>query len=69
MHWLREFLKWHPSMAGAIVMYTANAVVTNMPSPDAASGKFYIWAFNTLHSLVGAIPRIVAQYKTNGAMK
>jgi hypothetical protein len=61
-HWLQEFIKWHPAMAGAIGMAIANAGITTMPSPDEKSSKGYKWLFNFLHVLVLAIPRIVSQY-------
>ena len=65
MHWIQDMIKWHPMLSGAIAMAVANAAVTAMPSPDANSGKGYSWLFNFSHALVGAISRIVAQYKSD----
>lgn len=58
-----SMLKWHPILSGMLAMAIANCAVTSLPSPDAQSGKFYRWFFNFFHSAVGAIARVVSQYK------
>lgn len=63
LHGTGTLYQSHPVFFGAMVMALANAAVTAMPSPRADSSQFYSWAFNFLHSAVGAISRIVAQYK------
>lgn len=60
---LADLYHSHPVFFGAMVMALANATITAMPSPRADGSQFYSWAFNFLHSAVGAISRIVAQYK------
>ena len=60
---IAELYRFHPVFFGATVMALANAAVTAMPSPRADGSQFYSWAFNFLHSAVGAISRIVAQYR------
>lgn len=62
-HSIAQLCKWHPMLAGALVMALANAAITAMPSPRPDGSEFYAWAFNFLHSAVGAISRVVAQYK------
>lgn len=67
-HSLADLYKWHPALIGAVIMALANAAITAMPSPRSGGSQFYAWAFNFLHSAVGAISRIVAQYKNgNGS--
>lgn len=63
-HSIGEIYTSHPVLIGALAMALANAAVTAMPSPRANGSQFYAWAFNFLHSSVGAISRIVAQYKS-----
>lgn len=67
IHTIAELYRSHPVFFGGLVMALANAAITAMPSPRASGSQFYAWAFNFLHSAVGAISRIVAQYKTAGA--
>lgn len=62
-HSIAEVYKSHPAFSGALAMALANAAVTAMPSPCQNGSQFYAWAFNFLHSAVGAISRILAQYK------
>jgi hypothetical protein len=62
-HSIGEFYTSHPVLMGALVMALANAAITAMPSPRPNGGQFYAWTFNFLHSAVGAVSRIVAQYK------
>jgi succinylarginine dihydrolase len=66
MHWIEDMMKWHPILSGAIAMAVANAAITSLPSPDTSSGKFYRWFFTCTHSLILAIPRLVAQYNQTG---
>lgn len=56
-------------LVGMLAMGLANAIVTSMPSPRPQGSQFYAWMFNFLHSAVLAIPRIVAQYKSEGNAK
>lgn len=63
-HFVVELYRTHPAFTGALVMALANAAITAMPSPRANGSQVYAWAFNFLHSAVGAISRIVAQYKS-----
>lgn len=63
-HSVAEFYRTHPVLAGALIMALANAAVTAMPSPRPNGSQFYAWAFNFLHSAVGAVSRILAQYKS-----
>jgi hypothetical protein len=68
LHSLAELYQQHPVLTGAVVMALANAAITAMPSPRSGGSQFYAWAFNFLHSAVGAISRVVAQYKNgNGS--
>jgi hypothetical protein len=60
---IAQLCKFHPMLAGALAMALANAAITAMPSPRPDGNEFYAWAFNFLHSAVGAVSRIVAQYK------
>jgi hypothetical protein len=53
IHSLAQLYQLHPALLGALAMALANAAITAMPSP----------VFNFLHSAVGAISRVVAQYK------
>lgn len=62
-HSIAELYTSHPVLVGALTMALANAAITAMPSPRLNGSQFYAWAFNFLHSAVGAISRIVAQYK------
>ncbi|HKF51767.1 MAG TPA: hypothetical protein VKB26_05605 [Candidatus Acidoferrales bacterium] len=62
-HSIADLYTSHPVFFGALAMALANAAVTAMPSPRPNGSQFYAWAFNFLHSAVGAISRIVAQYK------
>lgn len=64
LHSIAELYRAHPVFTGALIMALANAAVTAMPSPRANGGQFYAWSFNFLHSAVGAISRILAQYKS-----
>jgi hypothetical protein len=66
-HSIAQLYQSHPVFFGALAMALANAAITAMPSPRANGSQFYAWTFNFLHSAVGAISRIVAQYKTGGA--
>lgn len=67
-HSFSELYASHPVFLGALAMALANAAITAMPSPRPNGSQFYAWAFNFLHSAVGAISRIVAQYKNeNGS--
>lgn len=66
MNFLIQVCHAHPYTAGLVTMGLANAAITAMPSPKDNGNQFYTWAFNFLHSAVGAISRIVAQYKDNG---
>lgn len=65
LHSLAELYRSHPVFTGALVMALANAAITAMPSPRPNGSQFYAWAFNFLHSAVGAVSRILAQYKSN----
>jgi hypothetical protein len=58
MHWLAEFYKWHPTLAGGIAALIATNLIGTMPSPDQGSGKLYRWLFAFLHSI--NIPRLLA---------
>jgi hypothetical protein len=62
-HSTAQLYQSHPVFFGALVMALANAAITAMPSPRANGSQFYAWTFNFLHSAVGAISRIAAQYK------
>jgi hypothetical protein len=64
LHSIAELYRTHPAFTGALTMALANAAVTAMPSPRANGSQFYAWAFNFLHSAVGAVSRILAQYKS-----
>jgi hypothetical protein len=66
LHSIIEFYRTHPAFTGAVIMALANAIITTMPSPRANGSQFYAWAFNFLHSAVGAISRIAAQYRAGG---
>lgn len=63
-HSVAEFYRSHPVFTGAFIMALANAAVTAMPSPRPNGSQLYAWAFNFLHSAVGAVSRILAQYKS-----
>lgn len=65
LHSIAELYKWHPVFMGALAMALANAAITAMPSPRANGNQFYAWAFNFLHGAVGAVSRILAQYKSS----
>jgi hypothetical protein len=67
MHWLQQMIHWHPVLSGMMAMAVLNCAVTSLPTPAASGNKFYQWLFNFGHALVLALPRIYAQYKTNGA--
>jgi hypothetical protein len=60
---ISSMIKWHPMLSGWIAAAIANCAITALPSPDAASGKFYHWFFNFSHGLTLAIARVIAQYK------
>jgi hypothetical protein len=68
MDWFHQMIRWHPVFSGALAMGVANCIVTTMPTPEPRSSggmlghPLYQWAFNCLHSLVLAIPRIASQY-------
>ncbi len=64
LHSIAELYHSHPAFTGALIMALANAAVTAMPSPRPNGSQFYAWAFNFFHSVVGAISRILAQYKS-----
>lgn len=64
IHSITELYHVHPVFTGALIMALANAAVTTMPSPRTNGNEFYAWAFNFLHSAVGAVSRILAQYKS-----
>lgn len=63
LHCMVELYRAHPAFTGALIMALANAAVTAMPSPRANGSQLYSWAFNFLHSAVGAVSRILAQGK------
>lgn len=63
LHTIARLCASHPVFLGALAMALANAAVTAMPSPRPNGSQFYTWAFNFLHSAVGAVSRIAAQYK------
>lgn len=50
----------HPAISGAIAAWLIGNVAAALPSPDAASGKFYKFFFAFMHSVGGSIPRIGA---------
>lgn len=50
----------HPAISGAIAAWLVGNVAAALPSPDAASGKFYKFFFAFMHSVGGSIPRIGA---------
>lgn len=66
-HSIAELYRTHPAFTGALIMALANAAVTAMPSPRPNDSQFYAWTFNFLHSAVGAVSRILAQYKSPGS--
>lgn len=63
-HAFEQLCRSHPIFLGALAMALANAAVTAMPSPRANGSALYAWTFNFLHSAVGALSRIAAQYKS-----
>jgi hypothetical protein len=63
MHWITEMMKWHPALLGALGTAALNCLVTSMPTPRENGSQFYQWAFNVGHAVVGALPRIISQYR------
>lgn len=60
---IAHFLLSHQVLLTASSMALFNLGVTSMPSPDAASGKFYRWTFTVLHGVLLMLPRVFAQFK------
>jgi hypothetical protein len=68
---LHALTQHHPIVfwiaCGNVIQIIFNAAVTTMPTPKSTSSEFYQWAFNFLHTLVGAWSRVASQYpRANG---
>lgn len=59
---MTQFLSAHPLLLPA-AMFMLSAAVSNMPEPDATSGKGYRWLYGTLHMLVGNLGNVITAAK------
>lgn len=64
---LTSLIHQHPFIAGLLTQALITCAVTSLPSPDAKSGKFYLWFFNFSHSYILAVARIFNRGNGNGA--
>lgn len=52
----------HQALSAIIGFWLFSNFVGGMPTPNDKSSMAYKWAFTTLHSLAGGIPRIAATF-------
>jgi len=62
VHWLNDFIRLHPLLAGALGMWFFSNLVSTMPTPRPNSNQFYEWAFGLLHAIGAGLPRIIATF-------
>lgn len=63
MHEIYVWLQAHPLVV-PITMYTINVMISNMPDPDATSGKGYRWLYGTLHGIIGGVGNVIFAAKS-----
>lgn len=50
----------HPTTSTVVSLWLFSNIVSAMPTPDPASGKFYHWLFDFSHTLAGNAARVLA---------
>ena len=50
----------HPYVAGFAVCWLLSCFAESLPKPRPVDSPFYVFLFQFLHSLAGAIPRMIA---------
>lgn len=59
-HEIIQFFERHQVMVTLILYWFFSAIVSGMPSPKADSSLGYQWAFGALHTMAGAVGRVMA---------